>query len=133
MTDRNFRLLDRLLSRRSRGLATGVGLVAVVIAMVSCTSVRRSEVNLPMVPGANYVGSKECEQCHEKIYRDFTTTADHARLMTPGPNAFEVGCESCHGPCSLHVQSGAEVKPPYIVTGGRPSPNPRGAAPVLPA
>ena len=30
MTDRNFRLLDRLLSRRSRGLATGVGLVAVI-------------------------------------------------------------------------------------------------------
>ncbi|HXJ71532.1 MAG TPA: cytochrome c3 family protein [Candidatus Dormibacteraeota bacterium] len=133
MTDRNFRLLDGLLSGRSRRLATGVGLVAGVIAMVSCTSVRRSVVNLPMVPGANYVGSKECEQCHEKIYRDFTTTADHARLMTPGPNAFEVGCESCHGPCSLHVQSGAEVKPPYIVTGGRPSPNPRGAAPVLPA
>jgi len=94
--------------------------------------VHRSVVNLPMVPGAEYVGSKDCEQCHEKIYRDFVGTADHARLMTPGPNALDVGCESCHGPCSLHVQSGADVKPPYILTGGRPGPNPRGAASVLP-
>jgi hypothetical protein len=28
-------------------------------------------VSLPTVPGAEYLGSKECEQCHEKIYRDF--------------------------------------------------------------
>src|SRR5262249_37355659 len=131
VTNRDFRVWDRLLSRRRRRLAAGVGLVGVGIAVVSCTSVRRSVVNLPMVPGADYVGSKECEQCHEKIYRDFIGTADHARLMTPGPNAFDVGCESCHGPCSLHVQSGAETKPPYILTGGRPSPNPRGAAPGL--
>jgi predicted CXXCH cytochrome family protein len=133
MTNHNSRVWHRLLSGRGLRLASGIGLVAAAIAVVSCTTVRRSVVNLPMVPGADYVGSKECEQCHEKIYRDFITTADHARLMTPGPNAFDVGCESCHGPSSLHVQSGAEVKPPYILTGGRPSANPRGAASVLPA
>jgi len=100
--------------------------------VVSCTTVRRTVVTLPAVPGASYVGSKECEQCHDKIYRDFIGSADHARLMTPGPNALEVGCESCHGPCSLHVESGAEIKPPYLLTGGRPSPNPRGPAPLPP-
>jgi hypothetical protein len=129
MTNRNFR---GLLPERGWRRATVVGFVAAVTAVVSCTSVHRSVVNLPVVPGAEYVGSKDCEQCHEKIYRDFVGTADHARLMTPGPNALDVGCESCHGPCSLHVQSGADVKPPYILTGGRPGPNPRGAASVLP-
>jgi hypothetical protein len=93
MTNRYFRVLIGRLAGRRR-LATVVGLVAVVIAVVSCSTVHRSVVNLPAVPGAEYVGSKECEQCHGKIYRDFITTADHARLMTPGPNAFDVGCES---------------------------------------
>jgi len=41
-------------------------------------------VLLPDVPGAKYIGSKECEQCHDKIYRDFAT-ADHARLIAEGP------------------------------------------------
>jgi predicted CXXCH cytochrome family protein len=134
MTNRNLRMLDKLVQGRRWKLATALGLVvAIVIVAVSCTTVHRAVVELPSVPGAEYVGSKECQQCHDKIYRDFITSADHARLMTPGPNAFGVGCESCHGPCSLHIQSGAEVKPPYILTGGRPGPNLRGAAPVLPA
>src|SRR5262245_47860770 len=132
MTNRNFRVLDKLLSQWGRGLVIGAGVTAVVV-VVSCSSVQRSVVSLPTVPGAKYLGSKECEQCHEKIYRDFVTSADHARLMTPGPNALNVGCESCHGPCSLHVESGAEVKPPYILTGGRPSPALRDAHAVLPA
>ena len=133
MRIRNFRMLAKLILGRRWKLATALGLVTVVIVEVSCTTVRRAVVELPAVPGAEYVGSKECQQCHEKIYRDFITSADHARLMTPGPNAFGVGCESCHGPCSLHIQSGAEVKPPYILTGGRPGPNLRAAAPALPS
>src|SRR6185436_16818341 len=127
-----FRSWDKPLSRQGRRRAAGLGLVALITAVLSCTTVRRSVVTLPVVPGAKYVGSKECEQCHDKIYRGFVNSADHARLMTPGPNALEVGCESCHGPCSLHVESGAEVKPPYLLTGGRPGANPRGPASVLP-
>ena len=73
-----------------------------------------------MIPGAAYLGSKECEQCHDKIYKDFISTADHARLITPGPNSIDVGCESCHGPTSLHAQSGGDVKPPSGFAAGRP-------------
>jgi predicted CXXCH cytochrome family protein len=100
--------------------------VLLLVAGLSCSSVNRSVVLLPNVPGAHYIGSKECEQCHEKIYRDFAT-ADHARLIAEGTNALNAGCESCHGPCSLHSDSGGETKPPYSFTSGRPIANSFGA------
>src|ERR1035438_8279660 len=87
---------------------------------------RASRFRSPDVPGAKYIGSKECDQCHEKLYRDFAT-ADHARLISAGPNAINAGCESCHGPCSLHSESGGEVKPPFSFTAGRPEANSYGA------
>lgn len=135
----SYQLLRRLVRRcpgRGWAPALSLGLASVFLTVVSCSTintVHRAVVNLPMVPGAEYLGSKECEQCHQKIYRDFVNTADHARLMAPGPRALDVGCESCHGPGSLHVQSGAEVKPPYVLTAGRPAPTGSGPAPTVPA
>jgi len=96
------------------------------LAAISCRTVNRAVVMLPNVPGAKYIGSKECEQCHEELYRTFQT-ADHARLISDGPNALNAGCESCHGPASLHSDSGGEVKPPYSFTAGRPAANGFGA------
>jgi predicted CXXCH cytochrome family protein len=101
----------------SRALAIGM-VVLLMLALMSCGTVHRSVVVLPQVSGLKYIGSKECEQCHDKIYRDFAT-ADHARLMAAGTNALEAGCESCHGPCSAHSESGGEVLPPYSFTAGR--------------
>ena len=92
--------------------------LALMIVLVACQSVHRAVVVLPNVPGAKYIGSSECEQCHDEIYRNFAT-ADHARLIAAGPNALGAGCESCHGPASLHSDSGGEVKPPYSFTAGR--------------
>ncbi len=116
------RLIRKLLPAR-RG--TGVLLAAVGFlgfAVISCRTVNRPVVMLPNVPGAKYIGSKECEQCHEELYRNFQT-ADHARLIAEGPNAINAGCESCHGPASLHSDSGGEVKPPSSFTSGRPPAN----------
>jgi predicted CXXCH cytochrome family protein len=73
--------------------------------LVSCVMTNRAVVAPPQIAGAQFVGSKECAQCHENITRGFRT-ATHATLVAQGPNAKEMGCESCHGPGSLHVKSG---------------------------
>ena len=120
----------RSLGKLSAGWKRGMMLVTVVsvfsLVVISCNTVNRSVVMLPNVPGAKYIGSKECEQCHEEIYRGFAT-ADHARLIAQGPNAINAGCESCHGPASLHTESGGEVKPPYSFSSGRPQTTSYGA------
>lgn len=108
-------------TRRPRGLILAAGAGGLLLAVISCSSLTQRAVILPDVPGAKYVGSAECEQCHDDLCRDFKT-ADHARLIAPGKNGLNAGCESCHGPCSLHEDSGGEVKPPYSFTAGRPQP-----------
>ncbi len=118
-------LVEKFSKRWVRGLALAGMAVLIILVVISCGTVNRSVVVLPNVPGAKYIGSKECEQCHEELCRSFQT-ADHARLIAEGPNALNAGCESCHGPCSLHSDSGGEVKPPYSFTAGRPQP--RGSA-----
>jgi predicted CXXCH cytochrome family protein len=89
---------------------------ALGLMIVSCETVDRVVVIPPNIPGATFIGSKECAQCHEEIYRDFAT-ASHARIMAKGPNALNMGCESCHGPGSLHAESGGDRR---TVTNYRP-------------
>jgi predicted CXXCH cytochrome family protein len=88
---------------RRAGLVFCVPLVAAVV--ISCGTVTRTILAPPQIPGATFAGSKSCEQCHREIFRDFKTST-HALLKAPGDNAKDVGCESCHGPGSLHNESG---------------------------
>jgi predicted CXXCH cytochrome family protein len=105
--------------KRVRLLAVSAGILVLLVAVISCRTDNRTAVLLPNVPGAKYVGSQECEMCHPNIYQNFQT-ATHARLIAKGPNAIDAGCESCHGPASLHVDSGGDILPPYSFTAGRP-------------
>ncbi|HEX5221486.1 MAG TPA: cytochrome c3 family protein [Verrucomicrobiae bacterium] len=126
MTTFTSRLVATLFASRARAVTLVLTVVGLGFGAVSCRTVNRVTVMLPDVPGAKYIGSKECEQCHEKIYKDFQT-ADHSLLVMGGPNALNAGCESCHGPSSLHSDSGGEVKPPYSFSAGRPIANDSGA------
>ena len=102
MTKRNSYPVKPRPPRWGRWLVTLTGALVLVGAAISCRTVNRAVVVLPNVPGAKYIGSKECETCHEEIYRDFAS-ADHARLLSDGPNGLEAGCESCHGPGEQHA------------------------------
>ncbi len=101
-----------------RWLALAGVVVVPLLVAISCSTVNRTVVQLPNYPGATYIGSEQCDTCHDNLYKDFAT-ADHARLMAQGTNALDAGCESCHGPCSTHAESGGDTKPPYIFTSGR--------------
>ena len=79
------------------------------LLLISCETVSRIEVPPGEgTPGATYVGSKECAQCHSERVSEFPGST-HARIAVAEAKVAGTGCEACHGPGSLHVQSGGHA------------------------
>lgn len=79
------------------------------LLLVSCVVTNRTMVAPPSIPGATFVGSGKCSSCHEEVSHNFSD-ATHSKLIAKGDNGKEmIGCESCHGPGSLHVKSGGSI------------------------
>src|SRR5215471_3357256 len=72
----------------------------------SCSTVSRTVVAPPEIPGATYVGNKACYDCHTNISRLFPASP-HARVHVESAKIVgQSGCESCHGPGSKHIEAG---------------------------
>jgi DmsE family decaheme c-type cytochrome len=55
---------------------------------------------------AEYVGTSDCLDCHDEMEEAFSRNV-HSKTSNWGVGT--AGCEACHGPGSLHVESDGEV------------------------
>jgi DmsE family decaheme c-type cytochrome len=59
--------------------------------------------------GATYAGDQACLGCHDQQQMGYERSAHH-QAADPRTPAAKQGCESCHGPGSLHVADADHVK-----------------------
>src|SRR5262245_59151979 len=106
-------------SVRTIGVALILSLGAVATFLLnSCSTTPFKLTMAPDVPGATFVGDKTCAECHTNICRIFPSSA-HVRIRLEDPRAAgQTGCESCHGPGSLHVSTGGG-RGKFIVNPGK--------------
>jgi predicted CXXCH cytochrome family protein len=99
--------------------AGGIVLAACLgLFLTACASLERTVSAPPEIPGAKFVGNQTCADCHTNITRTFPTSA-HGRFDKQDLKfAGVTGCESCHGPGSMHVQAGGG-RGKFIVNPGK--------------
>jgi len=79
----------------------GLCILLMLVGACATGSAREGMLTLPTIEGASHVGDEECARCHAEVQKAFAMTV-HGKLAE-----FETGgCETCHGPGSLHVGEG---------------------------
>jgi DmsE family decaheme c-type cytochrome len=64
------------------------------------------------------VGSEACQDCHEDKFKDWDKNPHHRAAQDAAlvSESGQSGCESCHGPASLHVAAGGDKDDPGFAT-----------------
>jgi len=65
---------------------------------------------------ARYVGSQACAECHDKEFREFAQGGHGRALRDSSLVTGKTGCESCHGPGSLHAEAAGDKSNPGYAT-----------------
>ncbi|MHB1457818.1 MAG: cytochrome c3 family protein [Armatimonadota bacterium] len=85
------------------------GITVLVLGMLSWAGIR-SDGSAATDSGPSFVGSVACKACHTKVY-DPIAASPHGKLFTEESLSPEIkGCESCHGPGSIHVGSAGKTR-----------------------
>ncbi len=79
---------------------------AALALMAGCSQMldkRASIIKAPEpAPGAMYVGSDACADCHEGYGSEGKEV--HMRIASFEAYGYQHGCEGCHGPASMHIE-----------------------------
>jgi DmsE family decaheme c-type cytochrome len=89
-----------------RALFCASGLLLVLAATSVVPAQQPAQQPAPAVPAPQartYVGQDTCIACHDTEGNTLRQTA-HGKAQNPRTPAGEHGCESCHGPGSVHIE-----------------------------
>ncbi|MFO7884360.1 MAG: GSU2203 family decaheme c-type cytochrome [Desulfobacteraceae bacterium] len=87
-------------------LFSACGAVLLILISAGCVSedISRKAAKVPVIPDAEYIGDLACLDCHYEMEESFDKTI-HGRIADFEVVGSKKGCESCHGPGSLHEAS----------------------------